>query len=297
METVDQLTPRQVSNITGWPYPRSLTFCKRFGQRNGSRWTLSSQIVTSLINNQISVLCEIEKNLATELSRSQHIRHPQHERDEEILRLRLVEGWKLIDIGNKFGISSERVRQIVGNTGFLSAEMMREKITAADPMESNPELANRLDVGLATISHYREGWHTIKGDSSTAKGNDWEKWAAEEIEKRGHLAELQPFRTHFDILVDDCIKVDIKSATSCFPPSFQGRMKNPRYSFHLRKQEGRDPIDFFFCIAIESEDVFIIPYDALPMPKGWLAITWPTARPEIGKYQKYHNRWDLLTPQ
>ena len=147
---------------------------------------------------------------------------------------------------------------------------------------------------MGTIYQHREGWHVVKGDSSVAMGNHWEKWAAEKIEERGHAAELQAYGSHFDILVDNQIKVDVKAATGNIPPSMEGKGKNPRYSFRLNKMRKRKPVDVYFCIATNVEEVFIVPYEILPTTKDSLIFTWPTARPDIGKYQKYHNRWDLL---
>ena len=46
-----------------------------------------------------------------------------NERNIEIKRLRNNEYWTLQRIGDKFGISRERVRQIVGNTGELAHNM------------------------------------------------------------------------------------------------------------------------------------------------------------------------------
>lgn len=216
------------------------------------------------------------------------------ERDFEIERLRFEEGWKLQKIADKYDITRERVRQIVGNTGYLFAQLRHEEIKDADPMESNQALAKRLNMKTSTISLHRDGWHTVEGDSVLAMGNGWEKWAAVQMIKRGHVAELQPLRSYFDILLDTHLKVDVKAATGNIPPSKQGRQKNPGYHFNLRKSEARKPVDFYFCIATETEDVFIVPYDKLPMPKETLLFCWPTARPTLGKYQKYHNRWDLL---
>ena len=208
--------------------------------------------------------------------------------------MRFDSGFTLQEIGDKFDLSRERVRQILGNTGHLSSEYRIKQIKEAPPDISNQGLGDSLGVGSLYVGRLREGWHIIDGVSGAAAGNGWEKWASNILTERGYTVELQPLGSHFDILLNELIKIDVKSSSALMPPSLVGRSINPRYTFHTRKCLEREPIDIYFCIANETKDVFIIPYCDLPMPKMSMQFTWPTARPKIGKYQKYHNRYDLL---
>lgn len=217
---------------------------------------------------------------------------PVHsDRNQEIQRLRFSEGWTLKRIGDEFDLSRERVRQIVGNTGYLASKIMAESIADASPDLSNEELSEIYGVSKSTVNKHRNGRHVVSGDAPVSVGVEYERWAAERLAELGYSAELQKNGAKFDILVDGKLKIDVKSSSGAFRTE---RQVNPQYNFGVNKKEGKDRVDFFFCIAIDTEDIFIIPYDVLPMPKLSLIFCWPTARPKIGKYQKYHNRFDLI---
>lgn len=218
-------------------------------------------------------------------------------RNLEIMRLRYESGLTYKEIGSIYNISRQRVQQITtergGDGGQVFYNIRKRKIESADKKLTNQDIAQQYGVSVLTVSKHRYGWHVIGGSHSAGTGNFWEGWVADLLLKRGFAADLQSLGSYFDILVNSNIKVDVKSSNPLFCPSMKGKAINPRYSFVIRKNINREPVDFYICVAIDVQDVFIIPYSCTP---NWshIQFSWPTKRPEIGKYQKYHNRFDLL---
>ena len=294
---MEYFTVNDVSYIMGWSYPRSLKYLHDKGEKIGTSWIVPIKTIYELVQIEKKQTGQKEDRLVRALE--QPSKKPIYpavltERTAEMIAMR-ESGATLQKIGDRYNVSRERVRQIIGNTGNTSTNMRMEQISNEPPEMSNGEIAMKYKLGTATVSRYRaRAWHAVDGDSALAVGNGWEAWANQEIIKHGHSAELQPLSTHYDILVDSSKKVDVKASQGNIPPSLQNIAKSPRYNFNIRKFEYRPPIDFYYLIAIDTKDVFIIPYGDLPMPKEQLIFHWPSKRPKIGKYQKYHNRYDLL---
>jgi hypothetical protein len=111
----------------------------------------------------------------------------------------------------------------------------------------------------------------------------------------GHEVELQGYGAPFDILLDGRMRIDVKAASAGgIPPSQVGELVNLRYNFSVRKFDNREPVDFYILITTDTDDVFVVPYEAVPDGAHNIQFCWPTARPSIGRYQKFLNRFDLL---
>lgn len=207
-------------------------------------------------------------------------------------------GYTLQKIGDKFGISRERVRQLIGNSGYMAFDLMheeRDRIVEESKDLTTPELRKKLGIYNIPKRNYH---HPVEnGDSGTYRGNVSEVRAAEIIRQHGFIAELMPLGHPFDILVNDSIRVDVKSAYhSLTSPSILRRSASPMWKFKVGKNR-RDLCDFYFCIITETEDVFIIPSKDVPANMQFLAFCYPTERPEIAKWQNYHDAYDLLEAQ
>jgi hypothetical protein len=159
--------------------------------------------------------------------------------------------------------------------------------------KTNGELAKELNVSHNYISHLRNNdRHAIQKDCNVYYGVNAEILVSEYMNSLGIINELMPHSCNFDILVNGKIKVDVKLSRNGFiPPSLRGKQINGRHVFGIHKKTHPET-DYY--ILVISRDMFIIPSNVMPDNKDILAMCWPTARPEIGKYQKYLNRWDLL---
>lgn len=213
---------------------------------------------------------------------------------DEILHLRFIENWKLAEIAKKFGVSRQRIHQIIGNTGHTN-NIIRE-IARSRPDLTNGELAQYLHRSAITISNYRGDLHHIlEANSPAGKGQTWEMWTADRLEEMGHKTELQKVHEEFDILVDDSIRVDVKSTESRLA-SPSDKCASPHWRFGVRKNR-RDKTDFYVCVIGETKEAFIIPSSDIPASRAAITLCWPTKRPTMSKWQKYYERWDLITPE
>lgn len=237
-----------------------------------------------------------ERNKHLKFNRREETLQAYSEREEEIRCLRYKEGWPLQKIADAYGLSKERIRQIVGNTGNMANEIWRQnfKEVASDPFLTNQELAEMFNVSPSTVSNHREGWHIAGGKSNLTTNTNYVYRIAQEMERMGLDVELMPLHHGHHILVAGKIKIAVRVSKGCIPPSQAGRLINPVYHFNLRNRIGKEPIDFYILITWATNDVFVVPADAIPDGQGDIGMVWPTARPEIGKYQKYHNMFSLI---
>ena len=210
----------------------------------------------------------------------------------EMILLRQEKLWTLQMIGDKFGVSRERVRQIIGNTGNGYKSKRTRRIARSMLDKTNEEVAKIAGVSDSRISSYRSDIrHAVEPNSPIGVGVEWEEWAAETIEANGYSATLMPIHHPFDILVDNSVRVDVKYRNDSKLPPSQVNYVNPKWTFATKGKHNR--YDILFCITY-YKDVFVIPTNAIPEGRLDVSFCFPTTRPEIGKYQQYHNRYDLL---
>lgn len=217
-------------------------------------------------------------------------------RAAEMKRLRFEQKWSLQTIADKYGLTRERVRQIVGNSGETFVNAPEKQIILENPDMTTEELSSIVDLPMETVRRYRQGTrYKIGGDSNAAVGAAWEEWASDRLEEMGHSVKLMPYGSKYDLLVDGASRIDVK--VSIAPrdyPSMRG-MVNPSWSFNTKKD--RIDLDFYMVILAPTKDVFVIPADQVPSGRnyrGTVRFVWPTNRPELGKYQRFHGRYDLI---
>lgn len=213
------------------------------------------------------------------------------EREEEMLRLRFEKLWTLQEIADEYGLSRERVRQIIGNSGrgYKPKRIRRQARAMAD--KTNREVAEALGISYGLASTLRADIRTpVDGDGSASVGFDKEEWAAEHLRALGFDVELMPFRHPFDMLVNDSCRVDVKYCSTPRTPPSSGNI-SPQWCFALRGE--RENCDIYMCVTGE-DDVFMIPSSEVPEQQEQLVFCYPTKRPSLGKYQKYLERYDLI---
>lgn len=152
-------------------------------------------------------------------------------RRTEMLSLRQSKKWTLQKIADKYGISRERVRQIIGNSGPKYDGILVSKYNSKysflrdknwqrrNADKTNKEISIELGVPQATISRFRgKIRHSVEPDSLVGVGAYWEEWVSDHLRKMGIQNELMPFKHPFDILAAGYIRIDVKSSTECYPP-------------------------------------------------------------------------------
>lgn len=230
------------------------------------------------------------------------------DRNDEMRALRYQHGWKLQAIADKYGISRERVRQIIGNTGFINqqddatarwakrerraARKAEKKQRLLDEIRSpenthrtNTELAEMLGVRAQIIADNRADlWHVVEPNSWVGVGQEWETWVSNRLTTLGIGHRMMPPSHPFDILLDNGLAIDVKS-TSC-KMGFGG----PETPFRVvLRNYSRGVCDFLIAVIREHETAFIVPTEQLP--KYFISLYLHTT----SKFNQYREAWHLIT--
>lgn len=167
----------------------------------------------------------------------------------EMKRLRFEEHLSIREIGERFGISRERVRQLIGNTGWY--------------VLGHKDINNKKKVRLDAV--------------------------IETLRKKGFVVAKDLSKVDQSLIVNRH-KVRVFLANKESSPK-KGAV-NPIYSFTPRNLHGADLVILFIST---TQDIFVIPAN-LVLNKEQIRFVWPnTNRPEMQKFQKFHNRFDFLT--
>ena len=227
-----------------------------------------------------------------------------YKRNKEIFEMRQA-GISLEDIGIDFGISRERVRQILtyfcqvnGEKLHISKHYHTKKLfensdfISSTRDKTNSELANILGISEGFVSTHRAKYrHAVAGDTNLTRGILYEEWVSNKLNELGIDNKLMPFRSPFDILALDTIRIDVKAAYKQWKPPSQ-KWTSKVYRFSTNKREG---IDFYIFVIVETEDSFVVPIDEFNNHKSAVVFSWPIVKPrKNNKWQKYHEAWHLL---
>lgn len=205
-------------------------------------------------------------------------------RDEEIKHQRRS-GLTLRDIGKRHGLSHERIRQIVGNTGYLVTDIKHRLILEEPREKSNATVAKDYDLGEAYVAILRREVNPVMDRPRTGQGAERKAWLKAKLEALGYACEYVPRGTDHNMVINGHRVLVSACNWSGYPPSYKG--KAPLRRFRV----GNKDIDYAACIV--GEDVFVIPGDVITTRCDDIVFCWPS---DIGwsKYRQYLNRVDLL---
>jgi hypothetical protein len=208
------------------------------------------------------------------------------ERVQEMKRLRFVEMWSLERIAIEYGISRERVRQIIGNSGHL-AQNRQHKVYSDNKHLSNSKLSEMMGIAIPTLYHYRNGErHEIAGGWKKV-GADIEQVVFEKLLSLGFENTLMPHNHIFDILLDNGKSIDVKSAD---PGTIS--KTSPVYSFSTGVYRKGNYCDFLILVLRDVNEYFVVPTEEA---EGIIRFCWPKpSRGRKSKWLQYHNSFDLL---
>jgi hypothetical protein len=229
-------------------------------------------------------------------------------RKQEMVELR-SQGRTIQQIATVYGISRERVRQVIGNTGYIAspenvyAERKAEtkkrhlqlikKIALLDKPELTTwELARKLNMSYLKTSLNRQIRRHKTNNAFTNIGMAAEEYVSEELSRRGIKNELMPIGHPYDIETHAGKTIDVKTRTH----AENIRTSRNFYFFNLRhteRQYRKKEYPDFMALVI-NKDIFIIPKNKLPECSA-LGFCWPEGKHRHGQnWQQYHNRFDLL---
>jgi hypothetical protein len=221
-------------------------------------------------------------------------------RKDSMIEMRFIKKMSLQSIGDYYGISRERVRQIIGNSYIEISNKKRsesEQFIASkfETCEENLIRAKRelikpvygiIYAKIASIHHPIDGDRTC----NAVVGEIAETKAHNKFISLGFESKLMPLRHPFDILVNE-YRVDVKTSLKKF-------IGSPKYSakfwhFGIRKDK-KDECDFFCCMA--DNKFWIIPspdlknVSSIYIPTGDSTRSWSKSE----RWNKYLGAFDLL---
>lgn len=224
----------------------------------------------------------------------------QTERNQEMWKLRHVKGWTLDEIGTKYGISRERVRQIIGNTGrdFLTM-WTRQKIESGFTLPSTFESLWDL---RGSVREWRKEWakhrHTAKGGLARL-GQIFEELASFILAENKIPNKLMTYRCPYDIQTESGLRIDVKVSHMNVQKLKSQMVTHPTYQLPEMKS-GKD-CDFFFVFIPDVDEpsgytYFIIPaHEFHHMQIGSRPrIPWKPLSQKPSKWHKYNKRINLL---
>ncbi|MEF2244001.1 hypothetical protein [Paenibacillus sp. IITD108] len=144
---------------------------------------------------------------------------------------------------------------------------------------------NDLHMAIQKSKKY-SGWaerlNLKRKMSDTLFGQTGEELAAEHLEKSGFNVRRMPTKHPYDLLVNDVVKVDVKTAKPFF-------VRGSRvHTFALNKQN--PTCDIYIARALDEsgsvERVLVIPSHMLRIRTLCIG--------KESKYNKYKDRWDLI---
>lgn len=221
-------------------------------------------------------------------------------RKQDMWKLRFIDGLTLQAIGTKYGISRERVRQIIPDTGrFFRRKWTEEYIRLHGNVETYHDLKNVR--GVRNV--YTRNWGQTRHRAISGRNQLFAQYFEEKTNKiltdNGIENKLMPYLCGYDIETSSGIRIDVKASRMDVSKMATQRHNYPCWQLPEMKS-GRD-CDFFFCfLPDESEEdgftYFVIPsFEFYDLQIGSrIRVPWPRMSQKPSKWHKYHKAIDLI---
>lgn len=213
---------------------------------------------------------------------------------QKMIELRASGGLKLREIGDLFGVTRERVRQLIGNTGRkVHGDYVRKMVALMTHKEmlsatsDNPLFGSSPETWRRIIGKY----HHAAKSGPVALGQKWERIVSGKLLELGIKTKLMPLGSPFDLLVEESkMRIDVKY---CSRPRPTSKCVSPQWGFGIKGNQNK--ADFYICVAGEIENCFVIPSHLVSSKTNRLQFCWPTLRPELSKWKQFHNAFDQIS--
>jgi hypothetical protein len=199
------------------------------------------------------------------------------------------------DIGNRFGISRERVRQIIGNTG------RNFRLNKTIELSKNFDLTKLNTEEIGNLPGLKKVWENVAKSVhhvNNGQGSKFEELANKLLKDNGIENVMMGFRHPFDILTKNGKRIDVKH-TDFDVLSCPSQKYSPASHYSICHLKGGRDCDFFFAMVPDKEEligyaVFIIPSNLVPKSEETrIRIPWPPSN-KPSKWHEFHERYDLL---
>jgi hypothetical protein len=228
----------------------------------------------------------------------------KQDRLEAMKSMRFDKGKTMQQIADQFGLSRERVRQILGNTGWIASQenlyLPRKRVTQQrrqekidliaqydSPNQTTRALQEQTGLRYGLVSALRPCKRHVIDNPLCREGQRAEELVSKILNENNILNTLMSNSCHFDILLENGKTIDVKSRTH---PTPGVSSENFYFFVCVRARKHDKPLPDFWALVIH-EDIFIVPQTAM-LPCGAIGFVWPATKRY--KWQQYHNRFDLL---
>lgn len=219
----------------------------------------------------------------------------------------------LEEIGRHFGVSRERVRQIlelvkderegVINEFGLSARTINNKKWLEEHFHlTNNEIAQKTGFDSNTVSKKRvRQFHAADGYNQSVH-YDAVMLTCDKLRMYNIKFKTQGRYVPQDIVAIGKRKAHLAVSGSTKPktsPTTMAATSTTVYRFNVApKLDNREKLDFFiFVTMIEGEEnhFFVIPRERMTQSiKSQICISYPAKRKAYNRLEIYHDRWDLI---
>lgn len=177
-------------------------------------------------------------------------------------------------------------------------DLIKEKILevknglSLDRMPSRSECIQYFhNTSLVNAISRRKKWYQLADelglkvkDSETYFGKSQESTAAEILISKGFSVRKMSQNFPYDLLVDDCVKVDVKASHLYHGPN------GDFYTFNLEKDYATCDIYILFALSEGNESsIFIVP------SKFVIAQNQISMGVSKSKYHRFKDRWDYIS--
>lgn len=221
----------------------------------------------------------------------------------EMERLRFEERASTAQIGKKFGVSGERVRQIIGNTSHLigiysrySNTLHNQEWMAQRSDKTHKEIADEIGCHARYVDGFRlDREYPYKPNSVLGKTKNKILYVKDVLSNLSELNVIvMPRQSPYNLLANNDTCISVRVCMSGWNPPSQ-KKKSPAYRFRLNN---KIYTDFYVLIIDDREnDVyaeFIVPTEDIRYSAEFAVFCYPALYSNKSKYLKYRDRWDLI---
>jgi len=224
------------------------------------------------------------------------------ERNKEMKRLRFVEKWTADKIAIYYGISRERVFQIVGRGKIdginrvnpVAARITQDNKIIQDNLKKMKHLTTREALKVLGIKGKQLNWSGERhatNNINMKKGMKIEEDVSKVLDSLGIKHELTNSRP-FDIILDSGATVEIKARFKTHKNKYSKNL----WFFNIQRNtcaKNKMPDYFILVIVRENKNIyFVIPREDVDVKN--ISFCYPP-NTRAKKWVQYQDRFDLLT--
>ena len=215
------------------------------------------------------------------------MRKDKKSRNDEMKKLRFEEGWTFKELAKKYGITRQRVHQIVGGTGHEKSKLRKRKILQMKSL-TNKEISKMTGLGYEYISKIRANQRHAQAGHSLKLSQVNEEFVARKLSSLGIKNTFGSRTDPFDILTESNVRISVISRNRS---SYSTQATAP-YRFRIRKNTRKS--DFLVLVVNETKDMFIVPRKHIPK-YDIITFCWPARKfGSVSQWLNFHGRFDLL---